>query len=319
LGRDLTVQRIALRLFQHPIVSQFRQEPVKVLCRRGGVSRVKIAPEGFDQLLPLGVPALFVLGIRLGLQSGVPLLPEAIVFRLAFFAESFGKFLAGDGLAVLNRHHVRADVTYLVVGRDPRDVAVSFEHHAANLDWGRFLALRAAAVGNGDLAGLPEDPVPSEDPAERFRAFVDGAPGGGGPATLATVLHHLDTGWRRRREPNVALVHYADLTADLPGELLRLAGVLGIPCSADRARELAAEASLTRMRERAAEAAPSGSQGIWTDARAFFRRGGSGEWRGRVSAADLAAYGARVAALVGPDLAAWAHGGRLASGVDPDR
>ena len=44
-----------------------------------------------------------------------------------------------------------------------------------------------------------------------------------------------------------------------------------------------------------------------------------GEWRARLSAADLAAYEARVAELVGPDLAAWAHGGRLASGVDPER
>ena len=213
---------------------------------------------------------------------------------------------------------LRADVTYLVVGRDPRDVAVSLEHHAANLDWERFLALRAAAVGNGDLAGLPERRAPSADPAERFRAFVaGGAPGGA--TTLASVLHHLDTGWRRRREANVALVHYADLTADLPGELRRLARVLGIPCPPERARALAAEAGLARMRERSADVAPNASQGFWKDARAFFRSGGSGEWRERVSAADLAAYEARVAGLVGPDLAAWAHGGRLASGVDPER
>jgi hypothetical protein len=53
--------------------------------------------------------------------------------------------------------------------------------------------------------------------------------------------------------------------------------------------------------------------------RAFFRSGGTGEWRARLSAADLAAYEARVGELVGPDLAAWAHGGRLASGVDPER
>ena len=50
------------------------------------------------------------------------------------------------------------DVTYLVVGRDPRDVAISFEHHAANLDFARFLELRAAAVGNEDLAELPPRP-----------------------------------------------------------------------------------------------------------------------------------------------------------------
>jgi hypothetical protein len=210
------------------------------------------------------------------------------------------------------------DVMYLVVGRDPRDVAISFEHHAANLDFERFMALRAAAVGNEDLAELPQPRLPSEDPVERFRIFVaDETPGV--PPTLASVLQHLDTGWQRRREPNVALFHYADLAADLVGELRRLARVLGIPCSPERARELAAEASLTKMRERAADDAPNASQGTWKDVRAFFRSGGSGEWRARLSAADLAAYEARVAQLVGPDLAAWAHGGRLASGVDPER
>jgi hypothetical protein len=209
------------------------------------------------------------------------------------------------------------DVTYLVVGRDPRDVAISMAHHAANLDWEHFLTLRAAVISDEDLAELPEGPVPSEDPVERFRTFVtDETPGGN---TLASVLHHLDTGWQHRRDPNVALFHYADLQADLAGELLRLAGVLGIPCSPQRAGELAPEASLSRMRERGAEVAPVASQGIWKDVRAFFRSGGSGEWRERVSLADLAVYEARVAALVGPDLAAWAHGGRLASGVDPDR
>jgi hypothetical protein len=212
------------------------------------------------------------------------------------------------------------DVTYLVVGRDPRDVAISFEHHLANVDFARFLELRAAAVGNEDLAELSEGPVPSEDPMEQFRTFVtDETPGGGGPPTLASMLHHLDTAWQIRREANVALFHYADLQADLEGELLRLARVLGIPCSPERARELAPEASLARMRERGADVAPNASQGTWKDVRAFFRSGSTGEWRARLSATDLAAYEARVAALVGPDLAAWVHGGRLASDVDLER
>jgi hypothetical protein len=155
---------------------------------------------------------------------------------------------------------------------------------------------------------------------EQFRTFVtDETPGGGGPPTLASMLHHLDTAWQIRREANVALFHYADLQADLEGELLRLARVLGIPCSPERARELAPEASLARMRERGADVAPNASQGTWKDVRAFFRSGGTGEWRERVSAADLAAYEARVGELVGPDLAAWVHCGRLASGVDPER
>ena len=205
-----------------------------------------------------------------------------------------------------------------MVGRDPRDVMISWEHHAANMVIERFLELRAAAVGTADLAELPPRRVPSEDPVERFRTFVADETIGGSP-TLGSVLHHLDTGWQHRRDPNVALFHYADLKADLAGELLRLARVLGIPCSPERASELAPEASLARMRERGADVAPVASRGNWKDVRAFFRSGGTGEWRERVSAADLAAYEARVAALAGPDLAAWAHGGRLASGVDPAR
>ena len=210
------------------------------------------------------------------------------------------------------------DVTYLVVGRDPRDVAISYEHHAANLDFARFLELRAAAVGNEDLAELPPRPIPSEDPVERFRTFVTEETQIS-PPSLSSVLRHLDTGWQRRRDPNVALFHYADLTADLAGELLRLARVLGIPCSPQRARQLAPEASLARMRERAADDAPlasPGTRGSWKDPRAFFRAAQPASGATRVSAADLAAYEARVAELVGPDLAAWAHGGRLASGID---
>ncbi|MDF2758477.1 MAG: hypothetical protein K0S99_1109 [Thermomicrobiales bacterium] len=211
------------------------------------------------------------------------------------------------------------DVTYLVVGRDPRDVAISMEHHAANMDFEHFLALRAAAIGNDDLAALPERRAPSDDPAERFRTFLtEESPGAVATLTLASVLHHLETGWQHRRDPNVALFHYADLKADLTGELLRLARVLGIPCSLERARQLSSEASLARMRERSADVAPNASRGVWKDVRAFFRSGASGEWRERLSVADLAAYEARVSALVGQDLAAWAHGGRLASGVDPE-
>lgn len=209
-------------------------------------------------------------------------------------------------------------VTYLVVGRDPRDVAVSYEHHLENMDLDRFLALRAAAVGNDDLADFPPRPPLPDDPRERFRLFVDDETAGG-RLTLALLLHHLRTGWERRRQPNVALFHYADYDADLAGELLRLARALAIPCTPARARALAPEADLSRMRARAAELAPEATYGNWKDVRGFFRRGGGGEWRARLTDADLAAYQARVASLVDPALAAWAHGGRVGSGIDPSR
>jgi hypothetical protein len=212
---------------------------------------------------------------------------------------------------------LRDDVIYVATGRDPRDAAVSFEHHARNMDYERFLALRAAAMGNDDLDQFPPRAAPLDDPVEQFRWFVRNDALAGAP-TLAAILHHLGTAWCRRHEPNVVLCHFTDFTQDLTGELRRLAAALHIAVTPERAATLAAEAGLDRMRERADEIAPAASQGNWKDPRAFFRSGGSGEWRDRLTAEDLQEYDRRVAALTPPDLAAWTHLGRLASGIDPD-
>ena len=213
---------------------------------------------------------------------------------------------------------LHADVTYLVVGRDPRDVVISYEHHAANLDVARFLELRAAAVGNEDLAELPERRVPSEDPVERFRTFVtDETRSVAADARLgaASPRHRLAAAARSERRP-LPLRRLAGRPrggAAPPGARPRDPVLTGTRARARAGGEPGPDAR-AQCRRRAERVA-----GAWKDVRAFFRSGGTGEWRERLSAADLAAYEARVAALVGPDLAAWAHGGRLASGVDPDR
>jgi aryl sulfotransferase len=207
------------------------------------------------------------------------------------------------------------DVTYVVVGRDPRDVMVSMEHHFANMDLERVLELRARAVGNDDLDTLPPRPPVSDDPTERFRTFVRVSEYTG-VVNLTQMLHHLDSAWQRRDTLNVVMCHYADYAADLPGEVRRLARALDIELTNDRACQLAAEASLDRMRDRAREVIPNAGA-IWKDDRAFLRAGAFGEWRARVNADDLLEYDETVAAIAAPDLAAWAHHGRLASGVDP--
>jgi Sulfotransferase domain len=211
---------------------------------------------------------------------------------------------------------LRDDVAYVVVGRDPRDVSISMEHHMANMDMDRFLELRTRAVGSDDLAELPQRTPPSGDPRERFRTFVE-VDDLGGSATLATVLHHLSTGWERRSAPNVALFHYSDYQVDLPVEMVRLAAALGMEYADTRVAELAAEASLERMRERADDVVPSASLGLWRNTTGFLRAGASGQWRERATEEDMARYVQRVASLVPPDLAAWAHLGRLGSGGDP--
>ena len=208
------------------------------------------------------------------------------------------------------------EVTYVVVGRDPRDVAVSFEHHRANMDYTHFLELRRQAMGTDGLEEFGPPPPVIADPVERLRAFVR-SDSLFGPPTLAGVLHHLQTAWGHRGDGNVVMVHYADLTTDLPGEMRRLAAALGIPLTPGRTSELAREAGLDRMRTRARELAPESSRQNWKDTTAFFRAGGFGEWREWMDDRLTAEYEARVAALAPADVAAWTHLGRIASGIAP--
>jgi sulfotransferase family protein len=233
--------------------------------------------------------------------------------RAIFAAQQHRRFIKThtplDGLPICD------DVTYVVVGRDPRDVMISLEHHLENMDLERVVALRALAVGNDDLDTLPQRPAVSDDPTERFRTFVHTTEVTG-VLNLTGMLHHLDTAWQRRHADNIVLCHYADFSRDLPGEIVRLGAALGYDIGTRRAEELAREASLDRMRSRAAEVMPNAGK-IWNDDRAFFRAGSFGEWRSRVDDTVLAEYDHAVRRVASADLAAWAHNGRLATSVDP--
>src|SRR5262249_11449911 len=145
--------------------------------------------------------------------------------------------------------------TYICVGRDPRDAAVSSDHHQDNMHREVLVQACARAVGSDGLPSLMPGAVPpSADPVERFWRWVEHeAPPAEG---LELLLHHLGTFWSRRQEANVVLVHYADLQADLEGEMRRLAGLLGIVIGEDAWPRLVAEARFDRMKERACEVAP---------------------------------------------------------------
>src|SRR3954453_23443790 len=138
-------------------------------------------------------------------------------------------------------------VTYICVGRDPRDVAVSSAHHMSNLDVDLFMSKRAGAVGLDDLAEIGHSgPGPGDDQPTAFQAWLE-SDGDNTPMSLAYLVNHLDQFWRRRDEPGYLLFHYDDLLTDLPGQLRRLADALGINRSDERLRELAAMATFEAM------------------------------------------------------------------------
>jgi hypothetical protein len=199
-------------------------------------------------------------------------------------------------------------VTYICVGRDPRDVAISSDHHLDNMNREVLMRAREAATGFDDLLSLipAEAPERVADPVERFWRWVeDAAPPNEG---LELMLHHLGTFWDRRQAANVVLVHYDDLQADLEGEMRHLAERLEIVIDEEVWPSLVAEARFDRMRDRADKLAPQVTMaGLWRDASRFFNRGGSGQWQTLLGSADLDRYWTRVRQLATPDLAVWTH------------
>jgi aryl sulfotransferase len=198
-------------------------------------------------------------------------------------------------------------VTYICVGRDPRDVAISWDNHMGNSDLAVAMAMRAAAVGMDDIdpsaPGLPERLDSARD---RFWAWMDTDETLIG---LPAMSHHLSTFWPARDEPNVVLLHYDELRTDLEGQMRGLAARLGIEVDEQRWPVLVTAASFDSMRSRANELAPEIK--LWHDPRRFFHRGASGQWRDQLDQDDLRRYAVRVRELFAPDLAEWVHRGPL--------
>lgn len=187
------------------------------------------------------------------------------------------------------------DVTYVSVGRDPRDVMVSFENATANL---------------APTARARIETRRPNDPLERFYRWADAEftlESDTRGVTLANIVHHLRTFWDRRDDPRVALFHYQELKTDLPGELGRLASVLSIDHTPERIAELARAATFDSMRRRADQLAPGVDSKLWRDNQNFFRSGSSGQWRELLDQPAVEHYERRVAELATPDLAEWLH------------
>jgi aryl sulfotransferase len=116
--------------------------------------------------------------------------------------------------------------------------------------------------------------------------------------------------WAIRDLPNVMLVHFADLKADMPGEIRRIAAFLDIePTDWDAVME---HCSFDWMKANAAACAPLG--GVFWDggAETFIHKGTNGRWRDTLPDSDAQAYEQQAIAELGAECAAWLQGGRSA-------
>lgn len=190
------------------------------------------------------------------------------------------------------------EASYIVVARHPLDMAVSLYHQGSNINRERLRELTGAPQASSGprrelhpwlLSWIERDVSP--------QAEMDSLPG---------VLHHLTDAWRRRDSPNVQLIHYDDLLADLDAQMRQLAAWLGIDVPADRWPALVEAATFTAMRDQAGSLVPD-PNGVLKDHQAFFRNGRSGAGRELLDPAEFERYQQRAAELAPPDLLAWLH------------
>lgn len=193
-------------------------------------------------------------------------------------------------------------VTYIVVARNPLDVAVS-QHH-------QHLLLTTASN--------PGQPSSGRNPHKSARQYlldnidIMGITRNGRDNYFDKMLKHLSCAWERRAEPNVVLMHYQDLAADLAGEMCRLAKRLDITVSEDKWPSLVQAATFKQMQATADQLQPlkyAETRDPSKEHAAFFRRGSSGDGRALLTEAELARYYTRAARVAPRELLAWLHRG----------
>lgn len=210
------------------------------------------------------------------------------------------------------KSHLPADGTafdpeaqYLVIGRDPRDVFMSFWNHYSNYT---EMAL-AQLAGGENLVGAPLPPCDG-DIRQGFRDWIsrgwfawenEGYPFWGNMA-------HIRSWWAFRDLPNIRFVHFNDLLADTCAEIAGIAAYLNIACSSEMCRDIAKAVSFKSMR-RAATQISTGNEAVFKDgARTFINKGTNGRWKDVLTGDDLTLYDQVAARELPPDCRDWLEG-----------
>jgi aryl sulfotransferase len=204
---------------------------------------------------------------------------------------------------------------YIHVARDGRDACFSFHNHES-----AYLPETRAGFAERAAANpcFHDRPVPEADLGAYYRRWMDEAEADApwGPGVDLSFFDYEMTYWRERARPNLLLVHYADLKADLQGEVARIARFLEIDVAADRLAELAAAAQFDSMKSQGGDLLPALPFVFQGGHQTFLNKGTNGRWKDVLTEADLARFDRVSAAKFTPSARAWIEGGRLQAG-DP--
>lgn len=206
------------------------------------------------------------------------------------------------------------EVRYVHVARDGRDACMSLLNH--------YNSFSQEALDGFDKIGLSDEtinrPFPRAPKTERefFRYWI--ARREDEPSShMSDFFFSLERSfWAERRRPNLLLVHYNDLKADLSGEMTRIAEFLGIRTRDSLWPRLVEAASFDSMKRDGGRLMPQVERLFVDGHQNFFYKGTNSRWRGVLTDADLDLYKRKIEAELSPSLIRWLTEGRLVAG-DP--
>lgn len=190
---------------------------------------------------------------------------------------------------------------YLYIGRDGRDVMWSmYNHHAnANALWYELL---------NDTPGRVGPPI-GKPPADIRAYFLEWLERDGYP--FWSFWENIRTWWAIRDLPNLLLLHFEELKADLPGQIRRIAAFLDVAIDETRFPAIVEHCSFDWMKANATKSVPLGGAAWDGGAQTFINKGQNGRWRDVLTPEDCERYEAIARVELGESCAAWLKNGGL--------
>jgi aryl sulfotransferase len=191
---------------------------------------------------------------------------------------------------------------YIYVARDGRDVVWSWYNHLMKMTDGFYDMIN-------NTPGRVGPPLlrPATDIVSFFHEWLDED---GGP--MGPYWPHIQGWWDIRERPNVLLVHFGSLKADMESEIRRIADFLDIEIDEAKWPAIVEHCSFDYMKTNGDKLSSMGAdlfQGGLT--KSFINKGTNGRWRDMLSDDDIRKYESVAGSRLTPDCAHWLTTGEL--------
>ena len=195
------------------------------------------------------------------------------------------------------------EAKYIFVARDGRDAIWSLHNHMRNAT-PLFYQLINETPGRVGPALLK----PPADPREYFLDILKDDQ----QASVAFPLWKTIRGWYFARDlPNVLLVHFNDLKADLSREIQRIAEFLDMEVTETKLAEITGHCTFDYMKSHAVDMSPVQSAIAFENGPdTFIHKGSNGRWKDVLSVDDVKRYEEKVVSELGEECARWLEKGR---------